>query len=203
VNKLLKSLLKVFKLNESSISTILGILVIAVVGVLVINYFRNLDSGSTLPSGVSNGQSLPTTHTVERGETLWSISEKYYEIGYNWVDIMEKNNLTSPDDIAEGQALTIPDVEPRSGEAMAEATPEASETPSPTPTTQEPTMEPAPTTKGGLTTSSSSYTVVAGDTLWDIAEAHYGSGYKWIDIARANELANPNLIHPGNVFVLP
>ena len=200
---MLKSLLKIFKLNESSISTILGIFVIVVVGVLVVNYFRNLDSGTTLPSGVSVSDEvdLPATHTVVRGETLWSISEKYYKTGYNWVDIVEENNLTSADDIAEGQTLVVPNVPARTSE-VAEATPEATvvavATPQPSAT---PEIAPT-TTKGGLTTSSS-YTVVKGDTLWDIAVAQYGNGYKWVEIARANKLANPDLIHPGNVFVLP
>jgi len=201
---LLKSLLKIFKLNESSISTILGIFVIVVVGVLVVNYFRNLDSGTTLPSGVSVSDevTLPATHTVVRGETLWSISEKYYKTGYNWVDIVEENNLTSADDIAEGQTLVVPNVPARTSEVAEVATPEATAVAVATPQPSA-TPEIAPTTtKGGLTTSSS-YTVVKGDTLWDIAVAQYGNGYKWVEIARANKLTSPDLIHPGNVFVLP
>jgi nucleoid-associated protein YgaU len=39
--------------------------------------------------------------------------------------------------------------------------------------------------------------------LWTIAVRAYGDGYKWTEIAKANKLVNPNLIHPGNVFVLP
>lgn len=30
------------------------------------------------------------------------------------------------------------------------------------------------------------YVVKAGDTLWDLAEAFYGDGYKWVDIYNAN-----------------
>ena len=55
-----------------------------------------------------------------------------------------------------------------------------------------------------------SYTVVRGDTLWEIAEAKYGSGFEWIKILEANKnsigfLPNGSqaLIIPGQVLILP
>lgn len=51
-----------------------------------------------------------------------------------------------------------------------------------------------------------SYTVKSGDTLYDIAQATYGSGNDWPRIYAANRTViggNPNLIHPGQVLVLP
>ncbi len=54
------------------------------------------------------------------------------------------------------------------------------------------------------------YTVVRGDTLWEIAEAKYGSGFEWHKILNANfnsigYLPNGShaLIVPGQVLVLP
>jgi len=47
------------------------------------------------------------------------------------------------------------------------------------------------------------YTVVAGDSLWNIAVREYGDGYAWTKIATANNLINPDLIHAGNVLRLP
>lgn len=44
------------------------------------------------------------------------------------------------------------------------------------------------------------YTVVSGDMLWKIAQKF---GTTWEKIAEANNLSNPNLIFPGNVFVIP
>jgi nucleoid-associated protein YgaU len=55
-----------------------------------------------------------------------------------------------------------------------------------------------------------SYTVVRGDTLWEIAEAVYGDGSQWTKILQANKteigfLPNGSqaLIMPGQVLVLP
>jgi nucleoid-associated protein YgaU len=47
------------------------------------------------------------------------------------------------------------------------------------------------------------YTVSQGDNLWIIAEKNYKSGYNWVDIARTNNLNNPNSIHVGDKLVLP
>ncbi|WP_019346069.1 LysM peptidoglycan-binding domain-containing protein, partial [Mycolicibacterium conceptionense] len=47
------------------------------------------------------------------------------------------------------------------------------------------------------------YTVVSGDTLWAIAERFYGDGNKYQQIADASGIANPDLIHPGQVLTIP
>lgn len=47
------------------------------------------------------------------------------------------------------------------------------------------------------------YTVVAGDTLWAIAERFYGDGGKAQAIAEASGVADPDLIHPGQVLTIP
>lgn len=51
------------------------------------------------------------------------------------------------------------------------------------------------------------YTVVKGDTLWKIAEDHYGKGHgaKYPEIVKANSppVKNPDLIQPGWVLRIP
>ncbi|MEB3050173.1 LysM peptidoglycan-binding domain-containing protein [Mycolicibacter sp. MYC123] len=47
------------------------------------------------------------------------------------------------------------------------------------------------------------YTVVAGDTLFAIAEKFYGDGNKYPEIAKASGVSNPDLIHPGQELTIP
>jgi nucleoid-associated protein YgaU len=47
------------------------------------------------------------------------------------------------------------------------------------------------------------YTVVAGDTLWAIAERFYGDGNKYQVIAEASGIPNPDPIQPGQVLKIP
>jgi nucleoid-associated protein YgaU len=47
------------------------------------------------------------------------------------------------------------------------------------------------------------YVVQKGDSLWKIAETKYNDGYKWIEIAAANEINNPGLIEEGQKITIP
>jgi len=47
------------------------------------------------------------------------------------------------------------------------------------------------------------YVVVAGDNLWKIAVAKYNDGYKWVEIAKANKLANAGKIEKGQKLIIP
>jgi len=49
------------------------------------------------------------------------------------------------------------------------------------------------------------YTVVKGDCLWRIAQRYYGKGSLWPRIYDANRslIKKPDLIYPGQVFVIP
>jgi len=57
---------------------------------------------------------------------------------------------------------------------------------------------------------SKSFTVQLGDTLWEIAEAYYGDGFKWTDILVNNSSTigflpdgEQALITPGQILLLP
>lgn len=62
-----------------------------------------------------------------------------------------------------------------------------------------------PPSEGAATGSATSYTVKSGDSLWKISEKFYGDGNQWRRIYEANgdEIKNPDLIHPGQVFTIP
>lgn len=47
------------------------------------------------------------------------------------------------------------------------------------------------------------YIVKQGDNLWKIAVATYNDGYKWTEIAKANNLKNPGLLEKDQKLVLP
>ena len=55
-------------------------------------------------------------------------------------------------------------------------------------------------------TEGDTYTVVAGDCLWNIAKKYYGDGSQYTKIYEANKGtigSNPNLIKPGQKLVIP
>jgi nucleoid-associated protein YgaU len=143
---------------------------------------------------------------VQKGESLWVIAEKIYSSGYNWVDIARANNLTNPGDIHAGDRLVLPSVSPKAS-TIATATvvsPKATHTAKPkkvaTINSTKKVVNKTGTT-GAIT--GKTYTVIKGDNLWNIAVRAYGDGFRWTDIARANNLANPRMIFSGNVLIIP
>lgn len=185
------------QLSESAVSMVLGAVVVIVVGLLAYNYFRTnqpnvtpAEVSTTNEEATASGElgasrssvALPATHTVVAGENLWSISEKYFASGYNFVDIAQANDLANSNYIEVGQKLTIPKVEIRKPVVATAA------------------MYPVITDSK---IEGNSYTVTKGDYLWQIALRAYGDGFKWVEIARANNLVNPDVIHVGNVLSIP
>ncbi len=45
--------------------------------------------------------------------------------------------------------------------------------------------------------------VAKGESLWQISLKYYNDGYKWVEIAKVNKLANPDLIEAGQTLVIP
>ncbi len=184
-----------FKWGESYTSLLLGIVVV-IVGVLFgVSIFRqqhqvHLQQTSSIatvaPSvtpeptrkpGVTITKANKTTYIVKQGDELWTIAIQFYNDGYKWTDIAKANNLANPDDIFSGNELVIPNA-------------------------QKVTM-PTPTLQQQNTITGTTYVVKPGDDLWDIALRAYADGYKWTDIAKANNLANPDLIFSGNKLIIP
>lgn len=191
---MLEDMKKQFASVDAYVSMALGLAIVLVAGTMVYNLVVKKPGGSvpqtannqtaqnqaTAPGeteGTALTGSLPAKHEVKSGETLWVISEKYYKSGYNWVDIRTANKLANADVITAGTVLTIPNVKPILPTGQVSAT--------------------------SVDTTVNSYTVKAGDSLWNIAREMYGDGYKWSEIAKNNSLVNPNIIHPGNVLKIP
>ena len=49
----------------------------------------------------------------------------------------------------------------------------------------------------------STYTVVSGDCLYNIALKQYGNASRWPEIASLNGIPSPYIIHPGQILNLP
>ncbi|MFH1601890.1 MAG: LysM peptidoglycan-binding domain-containing protein [Candidatus Shapirobacteria bacterium] len=69
--------------------------------------------------------------------------------------------------------------------------------------TSEDASEQEETSSPALENLPATYTVIAGDNLWEIAENYYHSGYNWVDIAEENSLANPNGLEIGQELIIP
>lgn len=50
----------------------------------------------------------PRTYTVEPGDTLWAIAERFYGDGNRYQEIADASGIPNPDAINPGQVLTIP-----------------------------------------------------------------------------------------------
>lgn len=122
------------------------------------------------------------------GDSLWTIAEKKYNNGYNWVAIQKANNLSNPDVLYSGTKLLLPDIKP----AVATAS-----------TSNNKVTQKTDTITQTDKITGNSYIVVKNDSLWDIAIRAYGDGYAWTKIAKANNLSNPDVIHSGNKLIIP
>ncbi len=122
-----------------------------------------------------------TTYTVQIGDTLDEIATQFNTT----IDaIVRLNGITNPSRIDPGQVLQIP-AAPGEGTPTGDQTATATLLPSPTPI---PTS--APTT----------YTVQAGDTLFQIAERF---GVSVVELGTYNNIVDYNTVYPGQVLTIP
>jgi nucleoid-associated protein YgaU len=171
------------KWKESYLSLILGALVVLVAVSLafVFSKDKNYDRINTGDSTVelSSPEGSQKTYEVKAGDTLWSISEKVYGSGYSWAELAKANNIQNPSLIEKGLKIKVPEIQKIT---VASAQPTQNNSPS---------------------ISADSYKVVEGDNLWGIAVRAYGDGYKWPELAKANNIQNPDLIYAGSTLKLP
>lgn len=186
----LKNILKSLKINEGLISSIMGGVVVVIMAAMIFNYFKSVNkNGKITDESASNvsvteevtSKELPATYKVKKGDDLWHISEKYYNSGYNYVDIAKINKLANPSAIEVGQDLVIPKVESKSTVVVK-------------------------TQDSKISIEGAKYTSVKGDHLWSIAVRAYGDGYAWTKIYNANKKVigkNPSILFSGVELSLP
>lgn len=210
----LQGVQKELNLNQSYLSLVLGLLIVLVAGVLVFNYFKG-NKDDLIPAQQAENENqtadvdpsnLPGKYTVKEGDTLYTIAEQYYQDGLKYSEIVNTNKLDNENSITVGQVLQIPKVQSQAVQ------PEA--TPSPATETKV-AEETTNTDKGGGTggavnqtiwgerITSDSYTVAEGDWLSTIAGRAYGDVYAYDRLAQANNIADPNVIVPGQTLKIP
>lgn len=154
------------------------------------------------------------TYTVQKGDTLSGIGAK---LGIPWQDIARWNGITAPYTIYPGQVLKVYGGSAGGGNTTSGTyTVVAGDTLSGIGTKTGYNWQSIATLNsiappyiiypgqvlklpGGNSSSTSTYTVVAGDTLSGIGQK---TGKNWQDIARINNIKAPYTIYPGQVLKL-
>ncbi len=185
---------EIFSSSDSYKSLLYGIITVVVlfiVGISLARLFLNrpkpeIDGGAVSVEKINEAVKSVRegTYTVQSGDSLWSIAENKFGDGFKWVEITRANKISNPAEIEIGTKLTIPSL-PKVSNNTSGSKSETS------------------TNNIKQTITENSYVVTQGDDLWEIAVRAYGDGYRWVEIARANNLANPDLIHTDNVLIIP
>jgi len=208
------------KTNQSTLSLVLGVLIVLVVAFLIFNFFKNKTNSqlgpaqnTTTQAGDVTPESLPGKYTVKDGDTLFEIANKYYKDGYKFDAIAKANDLSNPDTLEVGQTLEIPKLDLAAASPSASTTAELSPTSTPAASvdsvntvsadSQTNTQTQVDTNDWGSKINGDTYTVSDGDWLSTIAARAYGDVYAYNKIAIANAIQDPNLIEPGTVLKIP
>lgn len=134
---------------------------------------------TTSPAAAATRSGRPEKYTIEPGDTLSSISLRYYGSERMWIDIAQANPTIDPIRLRPGQEIRLP--EPNAATIANRSTP------------------PPP---GQL----ASYLVRSGDNLSSIARQFYGDASLWRVIFNANrgELGNnPDRLQAGMKLTIP
>ncbi len=133
----------------------------------------------------------PITHTVQRGEILSQIAQKY---GVSVADILAANNIANPDRILVGQALQIwtadSSVPVETIDTSAATTTDTAAAPA----------ESAPVEVAATAVPSLTHVVAQGEYLSGIARRY---GVSWTTVAEANGITDPNQIYAGMQLIIP
>lgn len=161
-----------------------------------------LDDGRSVILGVDafniwDGKDNPTENPQDTANHALLITGIDTERGY--VVLSDPGNPNGNEDVVQLSDFI---------EAWSDSGNSAIVTTGPTPDGQDVDVTPWPvilpvTVNADHATGSQSYTVQAGDTLWDIAERVYGNGAEFQKIADASGITNPDLILPGQQLTIP
>ncbi len=194
--------------RSSAILAIIAGILIILAGWSIYNYFSKKDVGNVTPEGTAEIANVDEEKTTTLDyEGIVPVIEEVIDK----VEVKEKASITKEanENLDSGIITFNSELEPaQADDGFADSSETQSVQPSEsygTGTTESGYWTPNNYEKGDI--SGNSYTVVSGDTLWEISEAVYGTGTSWTQIAEANNityLSNGNpLIIPGQVLTFP
>jgi hypothetical protein len=175
----LKNVLKVLKDNESTISTLLGALVVIVLAVLLFTSARNNPQNQELVTPTVSDEGMATA----AGEILEAEIDVLTPTPLGVIGRVGSfiQSILSP--TSEPEPTKIPGTDAAAqGKAVLKRSEDGTLMPKVLPKT---------------------YVVKSGDTLWSVAQAFYGSGYNYVDIASDNKLSNADELMEGSTITLP
>ena len=190
MSKKLQGLEKKLKLSEETISLVLGLGVVLLVGGLLLNFFQGRARKGEVGEQAAAEEAIKAEeekiaemeageYVVQKGDSLWKIADTKLANPYAWVEVAKLNNFSSPDLIEVGQKISLP--------AKTEVVSEL------------------PKTGRDLIEAGSSHRGVEGDSLSKIALQAYGDMFAWVKIFQANrdKLQDPNLLEIGMELSVP
>ncbi|HVF69663.1 MAG TPA: LysM peptidoglycan-binding domain-containing protein [Xanthomonadales bacterium] len=184
------------RFGESYTSLVLGIIVVIIGTVLLLSLVRTRNAGRVRSVDTQLSQSTLKISQTENETIISSATES-----------AKPTSISTPTQTVKPTAkpTVAPKVKPTAvptRKVVVTKAPKPTATPIPT----KEITEAKPTTKPSKDMShlqGRTYVAKAGDTLWNVAERNYGSGYNWVDIARANKLSNPDDVKVGQKLQLP
>lgn len=159
----------------------------------------------------------PETYIVQRGDFLDSIARRY---DLSQSELLELNNLTNPNLIYAGQELivSIPTLDPITAapealpaEVVSEEVEAAIEEILPVEVAESPAVEAAVEEAAETVVEAAeeaaedvqprqTHIIQPGEQLASIANRY---GVSWVDIARMNNITNPNIVYVGQSLIIP
>jgi nucleoid-associated protein YgaU len=151
-------------------------------------------------------------YLIKSGDSLWTISEMHYGSGMHWEQIENANRgVLTRTDLKVGQKIVIPEIPgvpfrplQSTANSPAHKNPPAPTAPETPPATSGDSPDGRKEAGPGTAKRCVLHQVKEGDSLWSIADDHYGDGTRWKNIEEANrETLQNGLLKLGMKLVIP
>ena len=184
------------RFGESYTSLILGIIVVIIATALLLSFVHNKNAGN-----VNAPVSQQTQNTVQLSQKTLDLAKTPPSGSIDGTITTAPTDTIVPTALPTAMPTTVPTVKP-TVKVKPKATVVAKKSVVKKIAVK---TNPKPTAVPQVLTGKDNnvWIVQKNESLWLIAEKKYTSGYNWVDIAKANNLADPSNIHVGDRLILP